>query len=162
MRALQRNSSNQMKIEHLSNELFRWLQTGLCRNFCLLRAKKVKQLRLNAPLVIKLNLSMPAPATKQAPSWKRRLKAAEWKERLQTILWNFGICGKDHVSKISVYNTITNLTAEPVRLHYSHHNLNVSIHDGFVYVCPSQYQQYCAVINTFSINNIDCCVQMQL
>ena len=140
-----------MKIEHLSNELFRWLQTGLRRNFCLLRAKKVKQLQLNAPLVIKLNPSAPAPAPKQAPSQNRRSKAAERKERLQTILWNFGICGKDHVSKNSAYNTVTNLTAEPVRLHYSHHNLNVSIHDGFVYIRPSQYQQYCVFINTFSV-----------
>ena len=38
-------------MEHLSNELFRWLQAGRRRNFCLLPAKKAKQLRLDAPLV---------------------------------------------------------------------------------------------------------------
>ena len=39
-----------MKMEHLSSELFiSWLQAGRRQNFC--RAKKAKQLRLDAPLV---------------------------------------------------------------------------------------------------------------
>ena len=56
-----------MKMEHLSNKLFRWLQTGLRQNFCPLCAKKAKQLRLDAPLVplIQQNPSAPAPAPKQ-------------------------------------------------------------------------------------------------
>ena len=44
-------TQTRMKMEHLSNELFRWLQAGRRRNFCLLPAKKAKQLRLDAPLV---------------------------------------------------------------------------------------------------------------
>ena len=49
-----------MKMEHLSSELFiSWLQAGRRRNFC--RAKKAKQLRLDAPLVPPEPIT-PAPA----------------------------------------------------------------------------------------------------
>ena len=56
-----------MKIEDLSNELFRWLQTGLRQNFCLLRAKRAKQ--LDAPWL--LNWTNPCqcwPPNKLHPS----------------------------------------------------------------------------------------------
>ena len=69
-------------MEHLSNELFRWLQAGRRQNFCLLPAKKVKQLRLDAPLVP----STPAPApNKLRPSIPEETFEGS-RARLQTIL----------------------------------------------------------------------------
>ena len=50
-------------------------------------------------------------------------------------------------------DTITNLKAEPVHLRCSHSDLNVSIHDGFVYVGPSQ-QQLCFINNTVFLSTL--------
>ena len=59
-------------------------------------------------------------------------------------------------------DTITNLTAEPVRLHCSHRDLNVSIHDGCSsvsvatnYLCfVSTYIVFLSSFFNVSINNI--------
>ena len=45
------------------------------------------------------------PQTSSAPLSRRRCSnAAERKERLQTILWNFGICDKDRVSRNTAWH----------------------------------------------------------
>ena len=100
-------TQTRMKIEHLNNELFRWLQAGQCRNFCLLRAKKANSCGSMRPW-FNLNPSTPEPAPNKLHSSIRKetlhSKAAERKERLQTILWNFGICGKDRVSRNAAWH----------------------------------------------------------
>ena len=97
--------------------------------------EKVKQLRLDAPLVTKLNRSAPTPAPKQAPPLHpERDVRRQQSERKDYRLFYETLA---YVANTSAYNTITNLTAEPVCLHCSHHDLNVSIHDGIVYVRPS-------------------------
>ena len=133
-------NANQMKMEHLSSELFRWLQAGRRRNFCLLPAEKAKQLRLDAPRRL-WNPSAPAPRLpQQAPPLHpgrdvRRQKSERRDYRLfcETLAYV-----TKTVCQETQRDTITNLTAEPVRLRCSHRDLNVSIHDGFVYVRPSQ------------------------
>ena len=73
--------------------------------------------------------SMTEPAPNEGPLLSPHSKAAERKETPQTILAS----AVKTVCQETQADTITNLT---VRLHCSSHlNLNVSIHDGFVYVC---------------------------
>ena len=117
-----------MRMEQLSNELFKWLR---CQNFCLLCEKGKTSftcLALDAPLAPPAKLKFTpicASACPKRTSAPLCWKATERKERPQTILWSFGINGKDCVSKNSGWHY-----HKPVSLHCSHHNLNVSIHDG--------------------------------
>ena len=86
-----------MKMEHLTNKLFRWLQTGLTSKLLYTARKKgetaAAQCALGYTYSTEPICTSTCPQTSFAPPpQKTHLKAAEWKERLQTDLWNFGIC----------------------------------------------------------------------
>ena len=101
--------------------------------------KKAKQLRLDAPLVppepIRTS-ACPKQAPPLCPGGDVRTQQSERKD-YRLFCETLAYVTKT-VCQETQRDTITNLTAEPVRLRCSHHDLNVSIHDGFVYVRPSQ------------------------
>ena len=103
----------------------------------LLPAKKAKQLRLDAPLPVPPEPIRASASPKQAPPLRpgRDVRRQQSERRLfcETLAYV-----TKTVCQETQRDTITNLTAEPVRLRCSHRDLNVSIHDGFVYVRPSQ------------------------
>ena len=102
--------------------------------------EKAKQQWLDAPLVTKLNPSVPGPAPKQAPPLhpERDVRRQQSERKDYRLFYETLAYVAKTVCQKTQRNTIKNLTAEPVRLRCSHRDLNVSIHDGFVYVRPSQ------------------------
>ena len=115
----------------LSNELFKWLQGDAETSvYCAKRAKQASPSLFGGSMrpwfhLLSGNLlpSAAAPAPKEAhPSLHVRRQPSERKDhRLFWHKWRKTVCQETHG------DTITNLT---VRLHCSHHNLNVSINDG--------------------------------
>ena len=91
-----------MKVEHLSNELLKWMHGDAKTSvYC----TRYNNLRLDAPFapptkLIFTPIRTGACVNKLHPSHQRKcLKVAEQKERPQTILWNLGINGEDCVSR---------------------------------------------------------------
>ena len=120
-------------MEHFSNKLFRWLQAGQRQNFCLLRTKKAKQLWLDAPLVPPEPIRTSACQTSSAPTTKETFEGSSL-SRVKGKITDYSMKLVAYIVKKTACqetqrDTITNLTAEPVCLHCSHRDLNVSIHD---------------------------------
>ena len=88
----------------------------------------------------KLNPSAPPLAPKQAPSLcpERDVQRQQSERKDYRLFYETLAYVAKTLCQVTLPNTITNLTVEPVRLRCSHRDLNVSIHDGFVYVRPSQ------------------------
>ena len=118
-----------VKMEYLSNEPFKWLQDDTESSVnCVRKVKQASpsaarcilgftyQTEIYAPLHQRISTCFKTSSTPL--SQKLRLKEAEQKQRPQTILWNFGINGKDHVSKNSRWHY-----RKPFHLHCSNHNL---------------------------------------
>ena len=113
-----------------------------------------------------------APPTKLSPPQKKLhpsiLKENIWRqqsERKGYRLFYETLAQMPKTMSRTQRGTITNLTAEPVSLHCSHHDLNVSIHDGIcLRLSVSEATNYLSFVSTIvcfidtlfnvSINNI--------
>ena len=98
-----------MTMEHLSNELFRLIQMLASRaipKLLSITRKKGETAAARCAFGSTWTIhTSTGPQTSSTPlSWKRCSKVAERKERLPTILWNFGICDKDRVSRNAVWH----------------------------------------------------------
>ena len=104
---------------------------GWCRNFCLLRTKKAKQLRLDAPMVPRQPICA-STCPKQAPPLRpeRDIQRQQSERKDYRLFCQILAYVTKTTCQETQRDTITNLTAKQVRLHCSHCDLNVGIHDG--------------------------------
>ena len=155
-------------MEHLSNEL---IQMVACeagrRETCVYCTRNRRNSCSSMCLSFQLNPSAPVhacPMPKQAPPLhpKRDVQRKQSERKDYRLFYETLAYVAKTVCQETQCDTITNLTAEPVRLYCSHRDLNrssVSVATNYYVLC----QHYCFFINTFinvSINNI--VLQMQL
>ena len=129
-------------MEHLSNELFK---QGDAKTSVYYPRKRRKQLWLDAPLVPPEPIRASA-SPKQAPPLRpgRNVRRQQSERRLfcETLAYV-----TKTVCQETQRDTITNLTAEPIRLRCSHRDLDLlTFVRLIIYVL---YQQYCVFIITF-------------
>ena len=145
--------------------LFKWLHSRATHKLLSTACRKGETAAAQCvrPWLHLLNWAHPKKSS-TPPSWKKTFEDSRAKGKATD--YSMKLCHKcRRPCQETQGDTITNLTAEPVSLHCSHHDLNVSIHDGIcLRLSVLEATNYLSVVSTIvcfidtlfnvSINNI--------